>query len=287
MKELLSIEEKAQRYDLSLKAALTAYKDEDRHLKATLERIFPELRESEDDKIKKWLISQLKIKSDGTNSELDIMIDKAISWLEKQGEQILANSAKTCKDEQKPADFSDLRTWKYIVDAVWTEKEGIGQYLDSQFTEEVAKKLQKRFGNIEQKPWSEEDELHIRELESLVKRIWAVAEHENDKETIHKMSDLSFFLKTYKPHPKQEWSEEDERNLNDAILFIETGTYSLDKDNLINWLKSLRPQSTWKPSDEQMKALDEVYKTHGANNVCRRVLFNLMNDLKQLKQQEL
>ena len=36
------------------------------------------------------------------------------------------------------------------------------------------------------------------------------------------------------------WSEEDERNLNDAILFIETGTYSLDKDNLINWLKSLK-----------------------------------------------
>lgn len=82
------------------------------------------------------------------------------------------------KIEQKPdADFSDLRTWKYIVDAVWTEKEGIGQYLDSPFTEEVAKKLQKRFGNIGQKPqrmisaeakevmygklayaWSEEDE---------------------------------------------------------------------------------------------------------------------------------
>lgn len=41
-----------------------------------------------------------------------------------------------------------------------TEKEGIGQYLDSPFTEELAKKLQERFGNIEQIPtgWSEEDE---------------------------------------------------------------------------------------------------------------------------------
>ena len=28
--------------------------------------------------------------------------NKWITWLEKQGEQILANSAKTCKDEQKP-----------------------------------------------------------------------------------------------------------------------------------------------------------------------------------------
>ena len=28
--------------------------------------------------------------------------DKWIAWLEKQGEQILANSAKTCKDDQQP-----------------------------------------------------------------------------------------------------------------------------------------------------------------------------------------
>ena len=46
MKEL-SIEEKAQRFDEALKAAVVAHKDEDRHLKATLERIFPELKEGE------------------------------------------------------------------------------------------------------------------------------------------------------------------------------------------------------------------------------------------------
>ena len=50
------------------------------------EAFFPELKESEDEKIRKWLISQLKIKSDDTNFDLNIMIDKAISWLEKQGE---------------------------------------------------------------------------------------------------------------------------------------------------------------------------------------------------------
>lgn len=55
-------------------------------------------------------------------------------------------------ESKSNTDFSDLRTWKYIVDAVLTEKDGIGQYLDDPFTEEVAKKLQKRFGNIEQKP---------------------------------------------------------------------------------------------------------------------------------------
>ena len=46
MKEL-SIKEKAQAYDNAIKEAYIAYKDEDRHLKATLERIFPELKDSD------------------------------------------------------------------------------------------------------------------------------------------------------------------------------------------------------------------------------------------------
>lgn len=37
--------EKAKAYDGALKKASAAHKDEDRHLKATLERIFPELKE--------------------------------------------------------------------------------------------------------------------------------------------------------------------------------------------------------------------------------------------------
>ena len=43
-----------------------------------------------------------------------------------------------------------------------------------------------------------------------------------------------------------------------------------------------RKRWTWKPSEEQLNALDEVYKTHGANNVCRRVIFNLLEQLKKL-----
>ena len=42
-----------------------------------------ELKESEDENIRKWLIFYLQLKSDGNN----FMIDKAIAWLEKQGEQ--------------------------------------------------------------------------------------------------------------------------------------------------------------------------------------------------------
>ena len=88
------------------------------------------------------------------------------------------------------------------------------------------------------------------------------------------------------------WSKEDEKiisKINSVLNAQEyhdgaTGIKMNPYKDALNWLKSLRSQNTWKPSEEQIQALDEVYKTHGANNVCRRILFNLMNDLKQLKQ---
>ena len=86
------------------------------------------------------------------------------------------------------------------------------------------------------------------------------------------------------------WSEEDDSRLKEVLYYIEyinrTNVTFQQKNltHLINFLKSLRPQNRWKPSEEQLEALDEVYKTHSANNVCRRVLFNLMNDLKKLKE---
>jgi hypothetical protein len=56
--------------------------------RAFLEEVFPELKESEDEKIRKWLIAQLELKSDVNNPhDLELMILKSIAWLEKQGEQ--------------------------------------------------------------------------------------------------------------------------------------------------------------------------------------------------------
>lgn len=40
--------------------------------------------------------------------------------------------------------------------------------------------------------------------------------------------------------------------------------------------------TVWKPTKEQLNALDSVYKTHGADASCRRIIFGLLNDLKKL-----
>lgn len=70
------------------------------------ETIFPELKESEDERIRKILIDAFTKKN---CSQVDELVDcrltsgEIIEWLEKQGSQNLANSAKTCKVEQNPA----------------------------------------------------------------------------------------------------------------------------------------------------------------------------------------
>lgn len=92
----LSVEQKAKRYDEALgKARQLCDYPTSKSFISDLQDLFPELKEPEDEQIRKededvrkWLISQLEIKSDVNNSrELELMILKSIAWLEKQGEQ--------------------------------------------------------------------------------------------------------------------------------------------------------------------------------------------------------
>ena len=117
--------EKAKAYDEVLKKASAAHKDEDRHLKATLERIFPELKEDDDERIKKELIQWVDEFPDiiwRGHYKKDI-----IAWLEKQGDKSLPQT--------------NERAWLYLVSDVLTWKDGIGQYLDDPRVQELAKRL--------------------------------------------------------------------------------------------------------------------------------------------------
>lgn len=133
-------------------------------LREALETLVPELKESEDERIRKWIIDDIRYNMNNeqlNNSEYKKKAEKAIAWLEKQGEQ------------------------------------------------------------------------------------------------------------------KISWSEEDERNLNDIILFIKTGTYSLDKEKLIDWLKSLRPQNRWNDISVPPKfPCDILFKYPNGNKFIFRYLEN-------------
>ena len=88
--------------------------------------------------------------------------------------------------------------------------------------------------------------------------------------------------------PNSEWGEEDDTRLLQIIIALEgysewhvsNGYGDKFKDN-IDWLKSLRPQKQWKPSEEQLKAirwflLNVPYNTHKEN------LSGLLEELEKL-----
>ena len=171
--EVITIEQKAQRYDEALEIAKTLYGSSEpmSGCNVIIETLFPELKESEDEKIRKGIIDFL--------------------WKEKIFLQEAHSSV-----ENNPK-------YRFVMDAIaWLEKQG------------------------DKPAWSEEDEVKIN-------RIVACLENLNVAD-------------------------------NDILL----------KD--VDWLKSLKPQNRWKPSDEQMMAL--LY--HCSNG---SVLTSLYNDLNKLK----
>lgn len=87
-----------------------------------------------------------------------------------------------------------------------------------------------------------------------------------------------------------EWSEEDEKHIHSIISTIECCKAQYKEaiavieqyDSDLDWLKSLRPQSQWKPSDAQMYNLSEAAHYRSAF-FSTDVLIGLYDDLKKLK----
>ena len=77
-------------------------------MEAALSDIFPEIKKSENEKIRKALLDLFKIENfNGYTTLNGIDVDDVITWLEKQG-------------EQKPAKWSekDEKTWKELIEEV-------------------------------------------------------------------------------------------------------------------------------------------------------------------------
>ena len=213
-----------------------------------LETLIPELRESEDERIRKGIIEIIKAVS---GPDCDVYLDekkqeKYIAWLEKQKEDkeelvyrmngLMQEYVKAGKDDAE----KDHRYKCYQL--FWDALE------DSEFFKQKEQKPEieicphsiKSKSYSMQKPaeWSEEDRNAIGAASVIVEGVG----HQ----------DLAKKLKSLCPQPKQEWSEEDKKMRN-AIIVLLQNTSSVhpvfSSWKLIDWLKSLRP--SWKFSEEQ------------------------------------
>lgn len=184
-----------------------------------IDEVFPELKESEDERIRKHIIDIIK-----DNAKLKrIPCDAEIAYLEKQKEQ-KPESCDCSRDEESYTN-------------------GIHHVLMNP----------EAYGLIKQKPaeWSEKDE-NIRKL-----LIWQV--HRNIEDETNDLAQSVYDgIKGHDP------------DLEESIE---------DWKKCLAWLKSLRPQSHWKPSEEQIEALENstaLNEEQGAH------LYSLLCDLKKL-----
>ena len=139
----------------------------------------------------------------------------------------------------------------------------------------------------EQKPaeWSEEDKTMINHIiEALPK--WA-----NGLITILPSQAEEYVkrLKSLRPQQKQWWSEEDEVYLQDALWCVKQASKVARGENDMGacwsaerWLKSLRPQFHWKPSEEQMNWLESAVRLSNDKPNIHGIITSLHEQLKKL-----
>ena len=153
MKEL-SIEEKARAYD-EVREKITI-----RFGSNVANEIFSELRESEDERIRKWIRKELESKYVVDNIVNNVMADKALAWIEKQADtqkKIDHAYAKGLADAQKALEKQGKNNMG-ISEATKQELESnLNEALEKETPESCNKFLDK------QKPveWHREDEQNL------------------------------------------------------------------------------------------------------------------------------
>lgn len=76
-----------KKYEQALERARQVHTTNVDENKKSTEYIFPELKESDDEMVRKWIRNELESKYVVDNIVNNVMADKALTWLEKQGEQ--------------------------------------------------------------------------------------------------------------------------------------------------------------------------------------------------------
>ena len=256
---------------------------------ATLEFLFPQLKESEDEKIRKWLFDYAIEMIAGLESDISLSTYDGIKGHDPDAEAELAQWQKARaylekqKEHQNNSDAPNESSWSGMISSSDKDKnlDEIAQdYVDhvKEYNPEPTWDLMQTAvcygyhycGQKEQKP-AEWDE-----LQSEFKNINEAFE-DGKKEVID--------------HPEKyclcksaEWSEKDEYKLEQCIKIVSgwEGDYDIVKSPYSNFLKSLRP--SWKPSEEQMDRLSSIIAAL-RKDYCDDMadfLANLYADLKKL-----
>ena len=250
---------------------------------AAAEYIFPDLKESEDERIRKWIIEELEITRDAMSGknpysdDPDIVarlkrLDEGIAYLERQ-------------KEQKPISSCDIVP--YIDDKIaalqdmWREEKVAFDWDDMH---EMIEDVARHFYQKEQEPveWNDADMREARNNLISVCRDW----ERGEKTTLLPVVAVRarYFLEhLIEPKKPAEWSNFD-KAARETILCALKGTFVTDGalKQATEWFEKLRP--SWKPSRGQMSMLLAVINepNNASSESCHLALAELYDELKKL-----
>ena len=248
-----------------------------------LDTIFPELAESEDERIRKALLEMFNGMHSATFPLRGISREQYIAWLEKQKEQ----------------KFTHHQIDESLQDAVTHQMEDDGDVDD--FVRKGIDDIALKYAELGAR-WQKEQKPIFRVGDTM--RTWDEAKRgikdglphiisinstdylcNNEAIRISEQGDYEF--PPMNREQPAEWSEEDKNMLNSIIATCQLAAQDRDSGparHLLGmqerFLKSLRPQPHWKPSEKQMNALKHAYSMMGGQ--AGTDLANLYYDLKKL-----
>ena len=149
----------------------------------------------------------------------------------------------------------------------------------------------KELRKIEQKPaWSEEDEKMIQDIINDI----AIAQEQVYCKS--RCEEEINWIKSIKARvqPKQEWGEDDETALGDALWCCKQAASIAKDENDMgniwyaeNWLNSLKDRYTWEPSYEQISIIEFVMEDIEKDSIRYAVLNSILEQLKKLRRNKL
>ena len=264
-----------------LKEAKRLYQTANADQKYVLESLFPELTESEDERIRKGIIRNLEYLIDKAEGFVKDELKERIAWLEKQyADPIKEYWRGYNESKQNVLDkYAELEkqgktfTKKDVDDAylkgVCDAKQEIEKQGKQKLVDKVEPKFKVKYAGSEYNVFETKDIAGV--------TFYGIEDEPNHIDYVKadnceiisgygiKESGLSFPTKPVMfSEQETAWGEEDEVELNGLIKHYEDGHVSTPQNRkTINWLKSLKervqPQNTRKPSDEHYE-LEEFAK---------------------------
>ena len=292
----LSIKEKASRYDEAIEVINKCKTDKYGCIIGVKPTdIFPELKESYDDRIRKEIIRIVDIWTNSSPVVNGIPSETLLAWLEKKGEQKISFSLPTEGEfpYNNPADTLDgeiENIWEklscdnkftatkdgfheVVVHFVnWYEKQG-----EQKTTDKAEPKFRVKYAD------SEYNVLEVKDIDGVT--FYGIEDEPNHIDYVQAKN----CARVDKIEQNPAWSKKDDRILDVIIEEIEANKsnapdYDIPAyDRFLSFLKSIKdrvqPQNTWKPSKHELEVLKLVAEKDGA---C---LMGLYEQLKKLKEE--